>query len=358
MQTIESTDPDQDLPQDESGWRAILSRDPAADGHFVYSVRTTGVYCRPSCPSRQARRENVAFHATPAEAERAGFRPCRRCRPDAMTSSPHHASAIMSACRLIDEAESPPALATLAKSAGMSPSHFHRTFKAATGVTPRAFADARRASKAAETIRSGTTVTEAIYASGFNAASRFYETAPSRLGMKAKAFRDGGAGTSIRFAISASTLGPVLVAMTTRGVCAILLGDDPDALERDLRDRFPHAEIIGGDADFETVVARVVGFVEAPRTGLDLPLDIGGTAFQQRVWTALQKIPPGTTASYAEVAASIGSPAAVRAVGTACGANTIAIAIPCHRVVREDGGEGGYRWGATRKRELLARESS
>ena len=333
---------------------ALSARDAAFDGRFVYSVRSTGVYCRPSCPSRAARPENVAFHATCADAEAAGFRPCRRCRPDAASLDARRAEAVARACRLMDAAETAPALDALAGAAGMSPFHFHRVFKAATGVTPRAYGAARRAERVAKTLPAASSVTEALYEAGYGAASRFY--AGARLGMTPATYRKGGAGETIRFAVAACSLGTVLVAATDRGVCAILLGDDPDALLRDLEDRFPNAALAGGDAGFEALVAEVVGLVEAPSRPIALPLDIGGTAFQQRVWEALRAIPAGTTASYAEVATRIGTPAAVRAVARACGANALAVAIPCHRVVRADGALSGYRWGIARKRALLARE--
>ncbi|PWC34515.1 6-O-methylguanine DNA methyltransferase [Azospirillum sp. TSO35-2] len=344
------------IPDEAARWDALRRRDAAADGRFVYAVRSTGVYCRPSCAARPARPENVVFYATNAEAERAGFRPCKRCRPDGPSQADRRAEAVARACRLIDQTEETPPLDDLAAAAGLSPHHFHRVFKQATGVTPRAYAEARRAARVAGTLREAASVTEAIYDAGYGSAGRFYETAGARLGMTPGAYRRGGAGEAIRFAVGACALGSILVAATDRGVCAILLGDDPDALVRDLQDRFPHAELTGGDPAFDATVAQVVGFVEAPGTGLSLPLDIGGTAFQQRVWQALRAIPAGRTASYAEIARAIGDPAAVRAVARACGANPLAVAIPCHRVVRSDGGLSGYRWGVERKRDLLDRE--
>ncbi len=337
-------------------WLALRARDATADGLFVYSVRSTGVYCRPSCPSRAARRENVAFHATCAAAEAAGFRPCKRCRPNEASSSERRLEAVSRACARIAAAETPPALADLAKAAGLSASRFHRVFKGATGVTPRAYAAARRAERVAAGLAAGEPVTRAAYGAGFNSASRFYAAAPSRLGMTPTAYRDGGAGAAIRFACGDCRFGAVLVAATAKGICAILLGDDPDALARDLGARFPKAAIAGADPDFAATLARVVAFVEAPGRGLDLPLDIGGTAFQQRVWAALRDVAPGTTTTYAAVARAVGQPAAVRAVAGACGANAHAVAIPCHRVLRGDGSLSGYRWGVERKRALLARE--
>lgn len=339
-------------------WAALAARDAAADGAFFYSVRTTGVYCRPSCAARPARPENVAFHASTADAEAAGFRPCKRCKPDQAPLAERNAAAVAAACRLIETAEELPRLEALAAEAGMSPFHFHRIFKSVTGLTPKAYADARRAERVRQALSEPGTITEAIYDAGFNSGGRFYEKSDEVLGMTPTRFRAGGREAQIRFAVGECSLGSILVAATDKGVCAILLGDDPDALVRDLQDRFDKAELIGGDAGFEALVARVVGFVEQPRLGLDLPLDVRGTAFQQRVWQALREIPAGETASYATVAAKIGRPAAVRAVAQACAANALAVAIPCHRVVRNDGALSGYRWGVERKRALLDREAA
>ena len=338
-------------------WAAVTARDTAADGKFFYSVGTTGVYCRPSCAARTPHPENVVFHATAADAERAGFRPCRRCRPDQPPLAERQAALVASLCHLIDRAERIPSLRELAEQAGLSTYHLHRVFKTVTGLTPGDYAAARRGKRVRAGLASGATVTEAIYGAGYNAGSRFYEQANRLLGMTPSRFRSGGAGMAIRFAIGECSLGAILVAASERGVCAILLGDDPEALVRDIQDRFPSAELIGGDASFERLVAQVVGFVEMPKRGLDLPLDVRGTAFQQRVWAALQEIPAGTTASYTEIARRIGAPQAVRAVAGACAANALAVAIPCHRVVRSDGGLAGYRWGVDRKRALLEREA-
>lgn len=340
----------------DARWASVLARDAAADGGFVYGVRTTGVYCRPSCAARRPRRENVGFYPTGEAARAAGFRPCLRCRPDESPPADRRREAIARACALIDAAASPPALADLARRAGMSPFHFHRIFRQVTGVTPAAYGRARRAARMAQILPGAASVTGAIYDAGFNAPSRFYAAAGERLGMAPSRYRRGGAGVRIRFGVGACSLGAILVAATERGVCAILLGDEPDALVRDLQDRFPAAELIGGDPAFETWMAQTIGIVEAPGLAHDLPLDIGGTAFQQRVWEALRAIPPGTTATYAEVARAIGAPGASRAVALACGANALAVAIPCHRVVRSDGSLSGYRWGVARKRDLLTRE--
>jgi AraC family transcriptional regulator, regulatory protein of adaptative response / methylated-DNA-[protein]-cysteine methyltransferase len=344
--------------RDEERWQAVKRRDLAFDGTFLFAVRTTGVYCRPSCASRPAKRENVLFFSTVAEAEKAGYRACKRCRPDQLGAPDPQMQAVKRACERIETAEEAPKLAELAASAGLSPYHFHRVFKALTGVTPKAYAAETRARRAADKLRTAETVTEAIYDAGFNSSSRFYENTAARLGMTPGAVRRGGAGAVIRFAVGEASLGAVLVAATDKGVCAITLGDDPEALVRDLQDRFPRAEFKGGDAEFERTIAEVVGLVEAPAQRLDLPLDIRGTAFQQKVWAALQTIPPGKTATYKEIARAIGQPTAVRAVAQACGANPLAIAIPCHRVVRSDGDLSGYRWGVERKRELIAREAA
>src|SRR5512143_3435843 len=338
-------------------WAAVVAREANADGSFVYSVRTTGVYCRPSCGARTPRPENVAFHATAADAEHAGFRACSRCRPDQAPLALQQAAMVADLCRHIEAADHVPSLDELATHAGLSAHHLHRVFKALTGLTPRAWAAAHRAKRMRAELDRGRSVTDAIYGAGYNSNARFYEQSNDVLGMTPSTYRAGGADTDIRFAVGLCSLGSILVAASGRGVCAILLGDDPDALARDLQDRFPRARLIGGDAQFEGLVARVVGFVEAPGIGLDLPLDVRGTAFQQRVWQALRAIPPGETASYSEIATRIGAPGSVRAVAGACAANSLAVAIPCHRVVRNDGGLSGYRWGVERKRALLDREA-
>lgn len=344
--------------QDDPRWAALRARDPAADGRFVYAVKTTGVWCHPGSPSRLPRPENVEFFDTPEAAEAAGYRPSRRAAADRTALARHHADLVARACRQLENAEEEAPLAQLAEAAGMSPYHFHRVFKSVTGVTPKAYALAQRARRMREGLEGGASITDAIFDAGFGSNSRFYETSNQRLGMRPKDWRAGGANAEIRFAIGQCSLGAILVARSERGVCAILLGEDPEALVRDLQDQFPRAHLIGGDAGFEDWVARVVGFVEAPGIGLDLPLDVRGTAFQERVWQALRQIPPGSTASYAEIAQRIGMPRAVRAVAQACGANHLAVAIPCHRVVRSDGALSGYRWGVDRKRELLRREGA
>lgn len=347
--------------QSDPRWAAVTTRSAAADGSFWYSVQTTGVYCRPSCAARAPRPENVRFHASCADAEAAGFRPCQRCKPRQPTALSHHAALVTEACRTIEGADADKTLTldTLAARAGLSASHFHRIFKQATGLTPKAYAAAHRAQRLRNALGESPTasVTDAIYRAGYQSSSRFYEQSAQVLGMTPSRYRAGGTALDIRFAIGQCTLGAILVAQSDRGICAILLGDDAEALVRDLQDRFAHANLLGGDAAFESLVTQVVAFVEAPALGLNLPLDVRGTAFQQRVWQVLQAIPAGQTASYAQVAARIGSPTAVRAVAQACAANALAVAIPCHRVVKSDGALSGYRWGVERKRKLLDLES-
>ena len=344
---------------DELRWAAVRQRDAGADGVFWYSVRSTGVYCRPSCGARPALRKNVAFHDSREAAEQAGFRPCMRCKPEQPPLAERQAAIVAQACRLIDEADAETALDldSLATAVGVSRFHFHRMFKAVTGITPKAYANAQRARRMQAGLAQQATVTDAMYAAGYNSSGRFYAQSPSVLGMTPTAFRAGGHGARIRFAIGACSLGAILVASTEQGICAILIDDDPDLLVRDLQDRFPKAELIGAEPEYEQVVSRVVGLVERPELGLDLPLDVRGTAFQQRVWQVLREIPAGRTVSYAELAQLVGSPKGARAVAGACAANALAVAIPCHRVVRNDGSISGYRWGVDRKAALLDREA-
>lgn len=346
------------ITADDPRWAAVAARDSRADGQFYYAVKTTGVYCRPSCSARLARPENVRFYASCEEAQASGFRPCKRCKPDRLSLAAQHAALITAACRSIAQSASAPSLAQLAQQAGLSASHFQRTFRDLTGLTPAQYAQAHRSERMRAALRQSNSVTEAIFEAGYGSSSRFYEKSEAVLGMPASAYRAGGVATAIRFAVGQCSLGAILVAQSTRGVCAILLGDDADALVRNLQDRFPHADLVGGDEKYEQVVALVVGHVEAPGTGLMLPLDIRGTAFQQRVWQALRAIPAGATVSYTEIARRIGAPTAVRAVAGACAANALAVAIPCHRVVRSDGSLSGYRWGIERKRILLDKEKS
>lgn len=339
-------------------WQSVLARDAGADGTFVYAVRTTGVYCRPSCPSRHARAANVAFFAGPDQAEAAGYRACLRCHPRGQSPAEANAALIAEACRMIEAADEPLSTEELARRIGLSRFHFHREFKARTGMTPHSYARAHRAGVMRQALRDEASVTAAIHRAGFGSASRFYEASQDMIGMQPSAFHKGGQDTEIRFALAQSALGAVLVASTARGVCAISLGDEPEPLLRELQDRFPKARLIGADPEYEALVAQVVGFVENPAKGLDLPLDIQGTVFQQRVWQALRDLRAGETVSYADLAQRIGAPRAVRAVAGACAANKIAVAIPCHRVIRTDGELSGYRWGIGRKRDLLRREGA
>ncbi|MCX4216485.1 MULTISPECIES: bifunctional DNA-binding transcriptional regulator/O6-methylguanine-DNA methyltransferase Ada [unclassified Pseudomonas] len=343
--------------EDDPRWAAVVARDPRADGQFVYAVKTTGIYCRPSSLARLPKPQNVEFFDTAGEAEAAGYRPSKRASKDQTEVAAQHAATVAAACRQIEASDSLPALNDLAETAGLSAFHFHRVFKAATGLTPKGYAAAHRSRRVRQRLADGGSVTEALYDAGFNSNSRFYEAADQVLGMKPGDFRAAGQNNDIRFAVGQCSLGAILVAQSARGICAILLGDDPHQLVCDLQDQFRRANLIGADAEFEQLIARVVGFIEAPAIGLDLPLDVRGTVFQERVWQALREIPVGSTASYADIALRIGSPKAVRAVAQACGANSLAVAIPCHRVVRSDGNLSGYRWGVERKRELLLRET-
>ncbi len=342
---------------DAARWEAVVQRDAAADGQFVYAVTTTGIYCHPSCAARPALRQNVAFHADRASAERAGFRACKRCKPDLAPKPVREAQLVAQACRRIDAAVEGISLEALAAEAGVSAFHFHRLFRRIVGVTPKAYAAARRTARVQASLAGSGSVTEAIYEAGFNSAGRFYEAAAGMLGMTPSAWRAGGAGEVIGYATGESSLGWVLVATTPRGICAILIGDAPDALVVDLNARFARATLVA-DSGFADVVARVIAYVDTPGNGIGLPLDIRGTAFQRQVWEVLQTIPAGETRSYTEVAAMIGNPKAVRAVATACAANRLAVVVPCHRVVATDGGLAGYRWGVSRKRALLTREKA
>lgn len=336
-------------------WQAVLDRSPAAD--FVFAVRTTGIYCRPSCPARRPRPENVSFHANAAEAEAQGYRPCLRCHPTGIAPAQANADLVAAACRILDDADPVPTLPELARRIGLSPSHLHRQFRAATGLTPAGWARAARARRLRAGLGDGASVTQAMHQAGYGSSSRFYERADEVLGMAPRAYRDGGRGMVIRHALDRCSLGLVLVAQSERGICAIALGDDPQALVRDLQARFPQATLIAEDAALAAVLGQVVALIETPGAGLDLPLDLRGTGFQQRVWQALRGIRPGQTVSYAELARRIGAPGSARAVAGACAANPVAVAVPCHRVLRGDGSLSGYRWGMTRKRALLDRES-
>jgi AraC family transcriptional regulator of adaptative response/methylated-DNA-[protein]-cysteine methyltransferase len=358
MPTISKNKIEKSYLTDEERWEAVIRRENTAADAFFYSVKTTGVYCRPSCPARLARRENVTFHLTAEDAERAGFRACKRCKPNDPSAHGEQAAIVAKACKLITDAEEPLSLDALAGAIGMSPWHFHRVFKSMTGLTPKAYAAAHRAKRMHEELSRRGTVTSAIYNSGFNSNGRFYAESNKRLGMKPTEFKAGGDGATIRFAAGECSLGSILVAASDLGICSIAIGDDPNMLVRELQDRFPNAELIGGDQQFERMVARVVAFVENPSAGLELPLHVQGTAFQQRVWKALCDIPCGATCTYSELAQKLGQPNATRAVAGACAANPLAVAIPCHRVVRTDGSLSGYRWGVERKAKLLRVEGA
>jgi AraC family transcriptional regulator of adaptative response/methylated-DNA-[protein]-cysteine methyltransferase len=340
----------------EQCWEAVVGHDARLDGNFFYSVKTTGVYCRPGCASRQPRRENVAFYQSAAEAAAAGFRPCKRCRPNEGSPAERHVAAIERACTLIRARGTLPSLAEMAEAGGISRYHFHRVFKQITGATPREWGKAHRLGRFAERLDAGEPIADAVYAAGFGASSRAYEAAPTGLGMTPGARRRGGKGETVRYVVVPTPLGQALVAATDRGICMTALGDDRRNLEADLRQRFPAAELVAGDAELAGWAERIVGFITDPNEQPDLPLDIRGTAFQAQVWRALQKIPPGRTSTYREVAAALGRPRAVRAVAQACAGNKLALLVPCHRVVRSDGDLAGYRWGIERKRELLTRE--
>ena len=337
-------------------WAALEKRDARAAGKFFYGVRTTGVYCRPGCTSRLPLRKNTMFFETLAEAEAAGLRPCKRCRPADGSPAERHLAAVQRACALLEKTDTAPSLGELADAAGISRFHFHRVFKQITGATPRDYARTHRLGRLAEKLDAGEPVTEAIYAAGFGSSSRAYEAAPAGLGMTPGARRRGGTGQTIRFVTVETSLGWALVAATGRGICMTALADDREKLEASLRQRFPAATVIADDAGLKDWADRIVGFITDPDRNLDLPLDIQGTAFQARVWRALQKIPLGKTASYSEIAATLGQPNAVRAVAQACAANKLALLVPCHRVIRSDGELGGYHWGLERKRALLTRE--
>jgi AraC family transcriptional regulator, regulatory protein of adaptative response / methylated-DNA-[protein]-cysteine methyltransferase len=339
-----------------SRWQAVVGRDPRADGVFLYAVTTTGVYCRPTCSSRRPQPQNVRFFDHSDAAESAGFRPCKRCQPRLEHPESSRVAGIARACQLIAEADEPPSLAELARAAGFSPVHFHRLFKLVTGVTPKEYVVQKRLEKVQNRLQYSATVTEAVFEAGYGSGSRFYENVDATLGMKPTVYREGGKGKEIRFALAPCYLGWVLVAATAAGICAIDLGGSPEELVAQLRARFPNAQLSDQDPEFAAWVDQVLSLLEVPECGLALPLDVQGTAFQRRVWQALQQIPAGSTRTYTEVAEEIGRPTAVRAVAQACAANKIAVAIPCHRVVRSDGSLSGYRWGVERKRRLLERE--
>jgi len=336
---------------DDTAWAAVQRRDRAFDGRFVTGVLTTGIYCRPSCAARHPKRENVRFFASGGEAEAAGLRPCLRCKPDEVARD---AEAMTRALALIEASEAPPSLDTLAEAVGYSPFHFHRLFKRATGVTPADYARGLRAKRAEAALVENERITDAIYDAGYSGPARFYADAGRRLGMTPSAWRDGGRGETIRWATADTDLGTMLVAATAKGICRLSFDEDESALRR----RFPKAMIEHGGADMAELVRRTVAAVNAPEKPHDLPLDVHGTAFQEAVWRELQRIPAGETRTYAQIAAAVGRPAAVRAAGTANGDNNVAVLIPCHRVIRTDGTLGGYAYGLERKEKLLRREKA
>ena len=339
-------------------WAAIVARDPAADGRFWYAVSSTGVYCRPSCPARTAHPRFVRLHDTLDEARATGYRPCARCHPEGASLHERNRELVERACALIAASEHELPLDALAATLHRSPSHLHRLFKDATGLTPKAYHAACRAGRLRAALVQECSVTTALYDAGYGSSGQFYAQAAGVLGMQPARYRAGGQRETLHFAVGQCSLGAILVASSPRGVAAILLGDDPGLLLRDLQDRFPRAQLVGADAAYEELVARAVGLVEAPGIGCDLPLDIRGTAFQQRVWQVLRRTPPGSTITYADVARALGMPRSTRAVATACAANPLAVAIPCHRVVRDDGSYWGYTWGLARKDALLRREGA
>jgi AraC family transcriptional regulator of adaptative response/methylated-DNA-[protein]-cysteine methyltransferase len=353
-----SVDASPEHAHDDARYEAVSTRDPRAEGQFYYAVSTTGVYCRPTCASRLALRENVSFHATPSDAEQAGFRPCKRCRPRELPQRERHAQVIDAARRALESADGAVSLRALAEGAGLSPFYLHRLFKKHLGVTPHAYAAAYRLRRVADELRDGASVTAAIHEAGYSSSSRFYEAGSRALGMPPSDVRRGGEGVAIRAAISECSLGQVLVAATECGVCAVMFGDDRYSLAAELRARFPRASIGPSDDVLDALAVRVVAMIDESKMPATLPLDLMGTTFQQRVWRELQAVPRGTTVTYSEIARRIGAPRAVRAVGTACGKNPVAVAVPCHRVLREDGSLGGYRWGLARKQHLLAKEAA
>lgn len=349
MTTAISAAPDEGGIDADAAWAAVLRRDRAFDGRFVTGVLTTGIYCRPSCAARHPKRGNVRFFMTGADAAAAGLRPCLRCKPD---ETGRDAEAIARATALIAAAETPPSLDELAAAVGYSPFHFHRLFKRATGVTPAEYGRGLRARRAEAALDEETRVTDAIYEAGYSGPSRFYADAAARLGMTPSAWRDGGRGVTIRWTIAETVLGPMLLAATDKGICRLSFDEDESALHA----RFPNASIEPGGAALDELVEAAVAAVERPGQMPDLPLDVAGTAFQQAVWRELSRVPPGETVSYAVLAARAGKPGAARAAGTACGANQVAVLIPCHRAKRGDGSLGGYAYGLPRKIELLRRE--
>jgi len=342
---------------DEARWRAVETRDLKADGAFLYAVITTGIFCRPICPSRRPNRKNVRFFDSATAAQLAGFRPCKKCSPlDAQGNTPP--AAVLKACQIMEQADEPPTLDQLADAVGLSAHYFHRLFKRTVGITPKAYASSRRAERFRNELGQDQSITSAMYRAGYGASSRCYEDNSNNLGMTPTAFKNGGSGQTIRYSLTSCHLGWVAVAATSRGLCMIELGDEREQLQREVLKRFPKAVLEGEDISFSNWVAQVVTLIAAPQSSCDLPFDVQGTVFQRKVWEALKSIPVGATATYTEIAEAIGQPQASRAVARACATNPLAVAIPCHRVVRKDGSLSGYRWGLERKRQLLEDENS
>ncbi len=344
--------------EQEELWQAVVSKDATFDGRFVFAVSSTGVYCRPSCPSRRAQRERVSFFRLPEAAEQAGFRACRRCHPQKARVGDPQVEMVQRACRYIEaQDEASVTLALLSERVGISAFHLQRVFKSVMGITPRQYADACRIQKFKTRVREGDSIAGAMYDAGFSSSSRLYSRAPSELGMTPATYGRGGRGAVINYTIAQCALGHLLVAATERGVCAVRLGDSEDALQIDLKDEYPAAEIKRADDAMAKSIQSVLDYLAGKQPRLDLPLDIQATAFQWKVWESLRAIPGGETRSYSEVAKSVGRPNAVRAVARACASNPVALVIPCHRVIREDKSLGGYRWGLERKKALLEQES-
>jgi AraC family transcriptional regulator of adaptative response/methylated-DNA-[protein]-cysteine methyltransferase len=339
-------------------WRAVIARDHDANGAFVLAVTSTGIFCRPICPAKRPRRDRVIFYDSPAEARRAGYRACLRCKPEDEAFGRRHTDAIAKATSMIRASEPMPSLAQLAKSAGMSAFHFHRLFRRTVGVTPRQFRAQIMVDRAKTALRDGESVTSSLYDAGFSSNSRFYDVAAGRLGMAPRKVGAGGVDETIRFVVRRCELGLVLVAATAKGICEVWLGEDASALSRRLREAYPQAQIASRDPKMNALIKKVVMLVERPRTGIALPLDLRGTAFEMRVWEALRRIPTGETMTYGEIASAIGHPKAARAVGSACARNHVAVVVPCHRAVGADEKLHGYRWGISRKRKLLEAEKA
>ncbi len=348
---------------DEGYWQAFMQRDGRRDGDFVVAVTSTGIYCKPSCPSRRPKRENVAFYELPEAAEQAGFRACKRCRPQDVAANDPQVAMVRDACHYIDEAldadcQGPPSLAEVARQVGRSPHHFQRTFKRYMGISPRDYADAQRLDKLKQGLRDGNGVADALYGAGYGSSSRVYERAPGQLGMTPATFARGGKGAVIGYTLTDCALGRLLVAATETGVCMVSLGDDDAYLLSELENDYPAATLVRDEIVLDQWVKALIACIDGEEPHPDLPLDVRGTAFQWRVWQELMAIPGGETRTYKQIAERIGKPKAARAVGRACATNPVSLTIPCHRAIREDGSLSGYRWGLERKQALLDTEST